>query len=159
MLSPTTLTSDLFIGFSFDSPNIEFLHNLAFFLLFRLLFLLVSKILYCVRYMVLKLLFIWIPILYEFFKILISVLNEVLSFYNGICNFFNYSGNRFIFIPREKLFSSMISYWYSDNIFLWIFSFQELKDNHCANHAIHQDNQDQLLKYNLLNYYWNSCKD
>ena len=36
------------------------------------------------------------------------------------------------------------------------FIFLSLKDNHYANYAVHQNNQDQLLKNNLLDNRYNN---
>ena len=62
------------------------------------------------------------------------------------------------FFPRENLLSPMICNWYSYVSFL-NFIFQLLTDNNCANHAIYVNNQDQVLRNNLIDHPENNCLD
>ena len=115
-VSLTIFSTNLFIGFSIDLPNIEMFLNLEFFILFCcLLFLLVFVILYYNQYMLLWMFLVWI---------LILTLNKVLTFLNGVSIFLLARlGKSLWFLTRETLLTSLISSSYSGVNFVYDFYF------------------------------------
>ena len=107
-----------FIEFSINLRNRAFFLNLAYlFLLCHLLSSLLFANPYCIQYMVLKMVYIWILIFYKFFWIAALHLDKVLHFNSGVFIFLLLSLEiSFVFLPSEELLSSMICNWKLDQI-------------------------------------------